>query len=136
MKLIDFNTWKHSEEMRTTSRYVIHRRNKQNTTHYFCNRSGKKRTKCTTEERKRTLKAQGSCKINATCTSYMSVKDTDGSLQVKFYKSHYGHEVKLEHIRLDQHDRNLIATQLIQGNKIRIPLQEKYYNLLIYFLNF
>lgn len=115
MKLIDFKTWKLSEEIRTTSRWVIHSRNTPNITHYFCNRSGNKRT-IGTEERKRMLKAQGSCKINATCTSYMSVKDIEGSLQVMYYKSHYGHEVKLEHVRLDQSDKNLIATQLIQGN--------------------
>lgn len=67
------------------------------------------------ENRQRSVKSQGSCKLNYTCTSQIVVKKTDEKRNVVYYKTHYGHEKDIRHLRISKKDRTAIAEQLANG---------------------
>nr|CAH7737448.1 unnamed protein product [Callosobruchus chinensis] len=67
------------------------------------------------EERQRSLKSQGSCKIGASCTNQIIIKKTDGKCKVTYYKEHYGHPIELQHIPISKKNRNMLAAQLSSG---------------------
>ena len=65
----------------------------------------------------RSIKSQGTAKINASCTAAMVVtqKEQKQDLQVNVCTSHYGHSISMGHIRLKEEDRYLIAAKIAQG---------------------
>ena len=68
-----------------------------------CNASGKKLTK-----------SQGSSKLGRACTSQIICVHSKNIL-VTWKKTHYGHCVQLQHLRILQEDRSVIACKLING---------------------
>lgn len=71
--------------------------------------------------RKRKLKSQGSCKINGSCTSAIITNQNLmlGTLSVIYYKTHYAHEIEVQHIRITRDDHAAIAAKLISGVTIK-----------------
>ncbi|KAK5638775.1 hypothetical protein RI129_013070 [Pyrocoelia pectoralis] len=125
-----FTAWKQDVETRSKCCWVKQSGTKSNKDYYICNRSGNSRV-ISDKIRKRSLKSQGSSKINATaCTSNISLKSQDdGSFKGLYFKTHYGHEVNLQHVRLSKNVKNTIAAQLLQGNgykclKLGVPSTE------------
>ncbi|KAH1015619.1 hypothetical protein HUJ04_006972 [Dendroctonus ponderosae] len=95
------------------------------TTYYYCSRNGK-RDILPYDQRKRALKSQGCKQFRFFCTSVIILKSNNDEFKVTYYKSHYGHDIKLAHMPLPLEAKNMIATQLIHGvppsqilNKIR-----------------
>ncbi|KAF5293705.1 hypothetical protein FQA39_LY03190 [Lamprigera yunnana] len=79
------------------------------------------------------LKSQRSRKITGTCTSAIIVKETAAGIDVKYYKTHYGHELNLAHVPLPPEAKNKIASQLLKGipptkilNQIRENVDSKF----------
>ena len=61
----------------------------------------------------RHLKTQGSNKIHAFCPAGMSVIKLDNEkLQIKFIKSHIGHEINIGHLILTTAERKEIAVRI------------------------
>ena len=60
-----------------------------------------------TPEEVKSIKSQGTAKINAYCTAAMVVtqKEQQQDLQVNVCTSHYGHSISMGHIRLKEEDR-------------------------------
>lgn len=73
--------------------------------------SGKVQTKSLN---KRLPKNQGSCKLNRYCISMIKVIEGE-NLLVTWIKSHYGHAIDLQHIRLPQMDKSIVASKLTIG---------------------
>lgn len=66
--------------------------------------------------RKRASKCQGSCKIGFMCTSEIIITTrTDGRYDVIYYKTHYGHELEIQHIHIPKQERSKIAAKLASG---------------------
>ncbi|RZC42969.1 MULE domain containing protein, partial [Asbolus verrucosus] len=62
-------------------------------------------------------------KLNRGCTSQIIVnKSYDGTYSINYYKTHYGHEIGLEHVKLSKHDRGAIASKLLLGLPISTVL--------------
>lgn len=118
--ILEFKVWKERIEISTKYSWVKHSgtvvSKAVKKTIYWCNRSGKERIINQTD-RKRTIKTQGSCKLNATCTStiVMIERINEGDIKVQYFKNHYKHGVNMEHITLNESDKCIIASQLIQG---------------------
>ena len=110
--------WKEQFENTTCSLFVKatgDKGEKKNTTHYYCNRSGKYREKCD-NTRKRRTKLQGTAKIDAHCTaSIVTYKSSCGTVNVHVCKTHYGHEHRLGHLRIPTGQRQALAGQIVQG---------------------
>nr|CAH7758959.1 unnamed protein product [Callosobruchus chinensis] len=81
----------------------------------ICNVPGKFVPETESEERQRSLKSQGSCKIGASCTNQIIIKKTDGKCKVTYYKEHDGHPIELQHIPISKKNRNMLAAQLSSG---------------------
>lgn len=65
---------------------------------------------------KRRMKSQGSCKLGRSCISqFTATQDPKGKVEIFRVKTHYGHEIKIEHIRIPKRDREVIAAKLIAG---------------------
>nr|CAI5845872.1 unnamed protein product [Callosobruchus analis] len=113
----DFENWLSDISERENVHYVGQNSNLNNKSLkcYICNRGGKYAPKTESEERQRSLKGQGSCKIGASCTNQIIVKKTDGKGKVTYYKEHYGHIIELQHIPISKKDRNMLAAQLFSG---------------------
>jgi hypothetical protein len=112
-----FDNWKHSIESQTTSQFIKSRGEKRtknvNKTYYSCNRSGYFVSKAKTQK---ALKKQGSRKINGRCPASMNVTvNQDSSYDVRFIKTHVGHDFELIHLDLSEKDRDLIVGKLESG---------------------
>lgn len=71
---------------------------------------GRIRTTRSKGNRKRQLKSNGTNKMGHTCPSGMIArKSHGGSVQVEFYKTHFGHETELRRIPLHISKREQIA---------------------------
>ena len=66
---------------------------------------------------KRQPKSQGTSKIGCYCTAQISasVDNLTGEVLVTLHKTHYGHSMQLQHLRLPLSDRLKIASQLKAG---------------------
>lgn len=60
------------------------------------------------------MKAQGSCKLNRNCISSLKVTEGDKVL-VTWLRTHYGHSLDLQHIRVPKIDKAAIASKLVLG---------------------
>lgn len=112
-----FEEWKHSIESQTTSQFIKSRGEKKtknvNKTYYSCNRSGYYVSKART---RKALKKQGSRKINGRCPASMNVTvNPDSTYDVRFVKTHVGHDFELKHLDLSDKDRDLIVQKLVSG---------------------
>jgi len=95
-------------------------RNGTNTTYYYCNHSGSYSSK---GKGARTLKSQGSCKIDGHCTSTIKLIEKVGcnEVEMNICKTHYGHKVELGHIPIPKADKLLIGCKRKLGiDKTRI----------------
>lgn len=55
-------------------------------------------------------------KLNHGCTSQIIVnKSHNGSVSINYFKTHYGHEINLEHVKLSKQDRGAVASKLLLG---------------------
>eukprot|EP00057_Strongylocentrotus_purpuratus_P034282 XP_794602.2 PREDICTED: uncharacterized protein LOC589879 [Strongylocentrotus purpuratus] len=113
-----FLEWKQQYERDTQSAYGAHRgatstvRGVKNQV-YFCSRDGFFRPK---GKGSRSLKAQGSCKIDAHCTAGITAYfQVDGTVSVTVVDEHYGHEKDLAHVRLSAEERVDVAQKLALG---------------------
>lgn len=112
-----FSEWKHGIENETTSQFIKSRGEKRtknvNKTYYSCNRSGYYVSKARTQK---ALKKQGSRKINGRCPASMIVTiNPDSGYDVRFVKTHVGHDFELKHIDLSDKDRDLIVQKITAG---------------------
>ena len=83
------------------------------TYYFYCNRSGLFKSNSTGQ---RTIKSQGSSKINSHCTAGIQVQVLGtGDLNVTVVKTHYGHTQSLGHLRISDTVRKEIAAQLATG---------------------
>lgn len=80
--------------------------------YYHCNRSGYYNSVSTG---KRSLKSQGTSKINGYCTAAMAVTTQCQTVYVEYCKTHHGHITSLAHLRLAEKDRKDIATKINEG---------------------
>lgn len=97
-----FMSWKKVIECQQSAQFMTRSRHNavNKRVYYFrCNRSGTA-VMIKEEARKRCLKVQGSRKTNFYCPARMtaSVFD-DGTVEVEFTKTHFGHEMELKHIK-------------------------------------
>lgn len=109
--------WKTDEESRCVAIWVKrHGKLKKSdaTIYYYCNRSGKRRL-VAADQRVRKIKSQGSRKIDFACTSAITARTVPEGIKVKYYKTHYGHDNKIDHIPLPETTKSSIASQLMQG---------------------
>lgn len=68
------------------------------------------------EKGKRILKSQGSKKLNRYCTSQIIVDNyKSGKCEVKYHKTHYGHGIDIEHLKIPKSEKDIIASKLIMG---------------------
>ena len=113
-----FLEWKEEEEDRSSSKFVKRtqpRTSKEGivTYYFYCSRSGTYKPKGLS---KRSLKTQGTSKLNSYCTSYMKAKQSpDNKLEVEYCSTHHNHEREIAHLTLPQHVKLLIATKVQQG---------------------
>lgn len=112
-----FEEWKYNVEQETTSQYIKSRGEKKsknlNKTYYSCNRSGYYVSKART---RKALKKQGSRKINGRCPASMNVTvNKDSTYDVKFVKTHVGHNFDVKHLDLSLKDRDFIVQKLEAG---------------------
>lgn len=77
---------------------------------------GKPRTQSSDPPLRRT-KSQGSAKINKSCTSQIKAKinKAKNTVNVQYWKTHYGHDYDLQHIRLSKMEKANIAHKLSTG---------------------
>ena len=114
---IDFCRWKDEFEecnginyIKSTGSKVI---NNESVEYYYCNRTGFFNT---VSSGKRSLKSQGSCKLNSHCTASLTVRKTvEGTVEVEICSTHYKHTVSLEHLRIPKSKRIEIAKKLSDG---------------------
>ncbi|KAH1021709.1 hypothetical protein HUJ04_011193 [Dendroctonus ponderosae] len=71
--------------------------------------------KPSSQQRVRQLKSQASCKLDSACTSVLKLRHNEKKFYVHFQKTHYGHNLDLQHLRISKHDKGLIASKLIAG---------------------
>lgn len=71
--------------------------------------------KQSTQQRQRLPKSQGSCKLGSACTSQFKLINNGGTLRAYFQKTHYGHSLDLQHLRISKADKGIIAAKLISG---------------------
>ncbi|XP_054280779.1 uncharacterized protein LOC128998596 [Macrosteles quadrilineatus] len=116
----EFEKWKSSVEGEQNCLFVKHTGKRKNNDGsasivYYCNRSGNFKGQSSPSKRKRHLKIQGSCKINAYCPAKISAKfESNGIIKVRFCKTHVGHEAELAHIPLSEIERRELASKIAQ----------------------
>ncbi|KAJ8912340.1 hypothetical protein NQ315_014707, partial [Exocentrus adspersus] len=76
----------------------------------------------------RLSKCQGTNKINSACTSQIKVVISDNMCTAFYYKTHYGHDVELQHLRISSRDRATIAGKLASGVSISRILDDNRQN--------
>ncbi|CAH0547094.1 unnamed protein product [Brassicogethes aeneus] len=108
----EFYDWKNTICKNNNVQYNCMKKN--DLTYFNCNRSGlfkdnnKNTVKC--------LKSQGSCKINSNCTSQIILKKMNmDKYRVDYFKTHYGHDLEVQHIRIPREDRIDISARLSSG---------------------
>ncbi|KAJ3660273.1 hypothetical protein Zmor_004728 [Zophobas morio] len=113
----EFNKWMLIQ--RKSVRYTIRRKNNRRIVYYDCNRSN---NGYESKAVAKLPKAGGSIKIKGTCPSRIIANfEEDGTVTVKYIKSHIGHEEDLRCQRLTQIERQEIKNKLQTGvNKKRI----------------
>lgn len=82
--------------------------------YYYCHRSYNHSNKNENHEKKekaRETKFMGSNKIEGTCPAMMKVTylEHEGTVHVKFWENHYGHDNEIGRIRIDEETRTKIA---------------------------
>lgn len=84
-------------------------------TYYYCHRSviGHDSRLVSKKDRQRLIKSIGSNKINATCPSTMTVTKSHNSINVKYYSTHVGHDLKICRKVIPKEDKDLIAGEYI-----------------------
>lgn len=132
---LQFSSWENFEEWRSGMEYktqykFIEKKNENFKGHtmiiiYEGHRSRKYITR---GEGSRTLKTQGSCKINAFCLAVIKVsKFVDGKCRVDFCETHVGHEAELRHLNLTKFERkelaSKIALKLLNSHLIRFSMK-------------
>eukprot|EP00794_Sanderia_malayensis_P017246 gene17246-18967_t len=123
----EFMCWKEQIEKDTSSWFVRHRENSEarhhTTSYYYCNRTGNVKT---TGNGKRSMKIQGSSKMNRTCSAFMKAKQEKESKQVyvEYCVKHVGHESKLGHLRISDDLRKKIAGKLAKKIPVEAVLDE------------
>ena len=110
-----FLRWK--EEVSTSASYVQRCQarvgNDTKVFYFYCNRSGFYKPK---GDNKRSLKSQGTSKLDCYCTSHMKVKQLqNGSIEVEYCSTHHNHMKDISHLALPQHVKLLIAAKVQQG---------------------
>ena len=115
----EFESWKEETERATDTNFVKSTGLKpteadlETKTYYYCNRSGYFSSISTG---KRSLKSQGTSKLNTYCTAGMTVTQMNSKcVNVDYCSTHYGHEISLGHLRISDKDRKMIAGKLKQG---------------------
>lgn len=122
----EFLTWKENVEKETTSWFVKYRKRegKHYTIDWFrCNRTGTHKPRGTG---KRAMKQQGTSKMDGYCTAYMKVmtSKSDGKVTVEACLGHFGHSLKLGHLRIPDQIRQNIAGKLAKGITIESILDD------------
>lgn len=123
-----FERWLEETCKKDKVQYILTRGVKKMTTElgsgkicwYSCNRSVRCVGKAIEKERKRTIKTQGSRKLNYACTSQIKLTEMDGFCFVTYYKTHYRHDKELKHLRITKSEKEVIAQKLLAG----IPTSE------------
>jgi predicted regulator of amino acid metabolism with ACT domain len=124
--ILEFNKWLHNEETSNYVQYVHLTATKRKSTgaetyYYECSRTGK-RSHVDENVRKRKAR-KWVAKLNRGCTSQIIVnKSHDGSYSINYFKTHYGHEIGLEHVKLSKQDRGSVASKLLLGLPISTVL--------------
>ncbi|KAJ8964112.1 hypothetical protein NQ317_010893 [Molorchus minor] len=104
---LEFEDWLNQIETDNNLKYSKHRGIKRNSDdtkiiYYNCSRSGKQNI-LTEDVRKRSLKVQGSAKLELGCTSQIKLtKNVNGDFNVNYFKEHYGHKYELKHLNLSE----------------------------------
>ena len=81
--------------------------------YYYCNRSGVYKSE---SNGLRSLKTQGSSKMNAYCTAGFHVSFLESSkVKITYMKTHYGHSCSLGYLPIPKDIRQQIAVDLVQG---------------------
>ncbi|KAK7866262.1 hypothetical protein R5R35_001691 [Gryllus longicercus] len=117
----DFFRWKEEMQIKTVSLFVADTSKKTmkdgtQKLYYNCHRSYTYRG---SGQNKRRLKSAGSIKIGTTCPARLEVTIKDGMMQVKFWKTHIGHSMDLEHIHLSKAARTEIADRMKLGHSFQ-----------------
>ncbi|XP_063907781.1 uncharacterized protein LOC135125926 [Zophobas morio] len=121
-----FNKWLHDEETNNCVQYVHLTATKRKTTgtetyYYECSRTGRRTFVDDTIRKRKSRKWP--TKLNRGCTSQIIVnKSHDGSLSIIYFKTHYGHDIGIEHMKLSKQDRGAIASKLLLGLPITTVL--------------
>ncbi|XP_050497561.1 uncharacterized protein LOC126878735 [Diabrotica virgifera virgifera] len=124
---LDFTVWMAQEEKNNYIQYCkntgVKRHKEHETSYYECIRSSKNYP--TKQNRERSLKSLGSCKMLNSCTSQIIVSkniQTD-CCTVTYFKTHYGHDNDIEHLHVPKSDKENIASKLILGVSSKIALK-------------
>ncbi|CAB0004396.1 unnamed protein product [Nesidiocoris tenuis] len=114
-----FNEWKHEFEKQEKCLYVkpcgTRKRKKKGSSYstYLCHRDGFFRRK---GKGVRNVKSKGSNKINGCCPASMKVEITaEGDVNVRFVRTHLGHDNELERLPLAKQEKDSIAKRLSLG---------------------
>uniref|UniRef100_A0A8D9EC47 C2H2-type domain-containing protein n=1 Tax=Cacopsylla melanoneura TaxID=428564 RepID=A0A8D9EC47_9HEMI len=116
----EFELWRKEVEHESNIKYIqangTKRAKDKDTIYLRCNRTGVYRDRKSLNSSKK-MKIQGTCKINNHCTSSMVVElfKATNSVQVKFFKDHFGHDIELQHLPLSSVDKDLIVCKLLSG---------------------
>lgn len=113
----EFQHWKSMYEKDSRSWFVKSTGHKVvgdiNVTYFYCNRSGFFSSE---SSGMRSLKTQGTSKIDAHCTAGILLRLLEGGkVDIEVIKTHYGHAPDLGHIRIPSQDRLAIAGLIAQG---------------------
>lgn len=115
---LDFLRWKDEFERQEKCRFVKKsgsrlREEGIRVGYYYCSRSG---NYVSHSKGVKSIKKIGTSKMNNHCTASITcVELKNGKLEVKACSTHYGHEADLQHLRLTQSQKFMIAEQLCQG---------------------
>jgi hypothetical protein len=112
----EFEVWRTLEGREVDYAYTtsVNRPNGEKSIYYNCNRSNSKGNKCNCT--KRAMKTGGSIRICGICPSRICAKiSVNGTINVKFIKTHVGHEDELRTKRSSQKEQTLIVEQLQAG---------------------
>ncbi|GFV27533.1 uncharacterized protein TNCV_746861 [Trichonephila clavipes] len=124
----DFLIWKSKEENSKICKFVQHRGVEKRwtvdftTTTYYCYRSGYFKSNSMGLQH---LKVMGSNKINAKCSAKIIANQSKSEfIQVKYIKTHVGHETELGRLSLNENERKTIAVKLAQNVPMQTILNE------------
>lgn len=121
INMSNFHDWKSAIEKENNCRYVASCGRRDKVERYICHRSGEFKSK---SKGLRSLKRQGSKKIGSYCPSKMIVYKVGEMCDVKFVKTHIGHENEVYHLTLPPEIKSKIAHRLSQNVPPVIVLQE------------